>query len=332
MSDRPHPAPLFGALIAAAATLYAASQAGNAPPPPPRRPVAPPRPGWGRILANVWNELDRDHVSVMAAGVAFYSFLSIFPAMSAVISVYGLIANPAIIEQQIANLAGVLPPAALQLVATQLHALTAAPQAKLGISLIVSLLVTLWSAMSGVGTLMQALTVAYEERERRGILAFYGQSAALTIGIGVFGLVSLLLIAVVPAILDRLPFGAMWRNDIALIRWPILAALGYVALVAVYCFAPSRETPRWPWFAPGTIAAAVLWLLGSVGFSFYVTQFATYNKTYGSLGAVVILLMWFYVSSYIVLAGAELNAEIEKLRKTNAALGQREFKGQIDPA
>lgn len=323
MSDRSRPAPVFGALIAAAASLYAATHSTDTreTAPAPSSVEAPARPGWGRTLRNVWRELDRDHVPVMAAGVAFYSFLSIFPAMSALISIYGLVANPAVIEKQIANLSGFLPPAALQLLSTQLQALIAAPQAKLGISLVVSLLITSWSAMSGISTLMQALTVAYEEDEGRGILGFYGVASALTVGVGVFGLVSLFLIAIVPAILDQLPFGTEWRNGIALIRWPLLALLVFLALAVVYRFAPSRTRPSWDWFAAGTISAALLWLLGSVGFSIYVTQFASYNKTYGSLGAVVILMMWLYVSAYIVLAGAELNAEIGQKRKRRSAPG-----------
>lgn len=275
----------------------------------------PARPSWDRILANVRQELDRNHISVMAAGVAFYAFLSIFPAMSAAISIYGLIADPAIIERQLANLAGVLPHAALRLLSTQLHALIAAPHGNLSVGLIVSLLVTMWSAISGITTLMQALTVTYEEKETRGLLAFYGQAAALTVGIGLFGLVSLFLIAVAPAIVDRLPLPAEWTADVAVIRWPILAALAFVAFAVVYRFAPARQAPCWHWFAPGTIAAALLWLLGSAGFSFYVARFSSYNKTYGSLGAVVVLLMWFYVSAYIVLAGAELNSEFDKARR-----------------
>ncbi len=248
----------------------------------------------------------------MAAGVAFYSFLAIFPAMSALISLYGLAADPAAIERQVAGLSGVLPAAALQLMSTQLHALVEAPPGRLGLGLVVSLLVTLWSAVSGIGTLMQALTVAYEEPDERGALAFYGCAAALTIGLGALGLASLFLIAVTPALLGRLPFAAATTSAVALIRWPILASLGFIALAFVYRFAPARRVPRWSWLAPGTIAAALLWLLGSAGFSFYVAHFASYDKTYGSLGAVVVLLMWLYVTAYIVLAGAELNAEFER--------------------
>jgi membrane protein len=272
------------------------------------------RPGWGRILINVYNETNRDNVSVMAAGVAFWTFLSIFPAMSALISIYGLVADPAVIATQVESLAGVLPQSALQLVYDQLHRLISAPPQALGLSLVISLLLALWYSMSGTGTLMQALTVAYEERDTRSILAYYGQSAALTIGIAVFVLVSLLLVAVVPAVLGWLPFPKGWRDLIGLVRWPVLAVLLVIALGFIYRFAPARRNPCWHWFSAGTIVAALVWLAGSAGFSYYVANFSSYDKTYGSLGTVVVLLMWLYLGSYIVLVGAELNSEIEQTR------------------
>src|SRR5205807_1273683 len=186
--------------------------------------ITPARPGWWRILANTWTELDRDHVSIMAAGIAFYALLSIFPGMSALISIYGLAADPAVIERQLNAVSGILPQEAL------------------------------------------------------------------------------------------LPLPESWREPISMIRWPILAGLVLLALGLVYRFAPARRAPCWHWLSPGTVGATLLWLIASAGFSFYVARFSSYDKTYGSLGAVVILLMWFYLTAYIVLAGAELNAEIEKAR------------------
>jgi membrane protein len=272
------------------------------------------RPGWWTILKNFWAEIDRDHVSIMAAGIAFYALLSIFPGMSALISIYGLVADPAAIENQLNSLSGVLPQEALKLLSDQLHALAAAPRDKLGFGLVVSLVIALWSATSGTGALMQALTVAYEERENRGLLTFYGRAITLTLGVGLFALLSLFLIAIIPAVIGSLPISELWRDRISLIRWPLLAILAILALCVLYRYAPARRNPCWHCFSAGTIGAAVLWLVGSAGFSFYVARFSSYDKTYGSLGAVVILLMWFYVTSYIILAGAELNSEIEKAR------------------
>jgi membrane protein len=272
------------------------------------------RPGWGRILANVYNETNRDSVSVMAAGVAFWTFLSIFPAMSALISIYGLVADPAVIASHFANLAGVLPQSSLELVGEQMNRLITAPPQALGLGLFISLLLALWYSMSGTGTLMQALTVAYEERDTRGILTYYAESAALTIGIAVFGLLSLFLVAVVPALLEWLPFPKGLRDLIGLVRWPILAVLLILALGVIYRFAPARRNPCWHLFSPGTIVAATMWLAGSAGFSYYVANFSSYDKTYGSLGTVVALLMWLYLGAFIVLVGAELNSEIEQVR------------------
>jgi membrane protein len=271
-----------------------------------------PRPGWWTILKNVWAEIDRDNVAIMSAGVAFYALLSIFPGMSALISLYGLVADPVAIEKLLASLGGVLPQEALKLLSDQLHALVAAPRDKLGFGLLVSLLIALWSATSGTAALMQALTIAYEEREARGMLSYYGMAIVLTIGVGLFALLSLFMIAVVPAIIGELPISQDWQERLSWIRWPLLAGLALIALVVLYRFAPSRREPCWHCFSAGTIAAAVLWLMGSAGFSFYVARFSSYDKTYGSLGAVIILLMWFYVTAYIILAGAELNSEIEK--------------------
>jgi membrane protein len=319
MPFRPRTAPIFGALIAAAVTLYGVAQTSR---PKPRRKPAPARPGWAKILANVWAELDRDHVSIMAAGVAFYGLLSIFPGMSALISIYGLAADPTVIERDLSALSGILPQEALKLLSDQAHALIADPPTKLGIGLIVSLLLTLWSATSGASTLMQALTIAYEETEDRGV-AFYLQAIALTIAITVFAVLSLFLVAVVPAIIDRLPIPEASRSVFGLIRWPLLAGLVLFGLALVYRFAPARQRPCWSWFSPGTVAATLLWLLGSAGFSFYVAHFSSYDRTYGSLGAVVILLMWSYVSAFIVLTGAELNSEYEKARQQPKELPPR---------
>src|SRR5260370_21856193 len=183
------------------------------------------RPGWWTILTNFWARLDRDHVSIMAAGIGFYALLSIFPGMSALIAVSGLVADPATIEPQLTSLSGVLPQEALKLLSDQLHTLVAAPRDKLGLGLLVSLLIALWSATSGTGSLMQALTVAYEERENRGILSFYGRAIVLTIGGGAFALFSLFLIAGLPPVIGSLRLSEVWRGGPALISWRFFAVL-----------------------------------------------------------------------------------------------------------
>ena len=234
--------------------------------------------------------------------------MSVFPALSALISIYGLIADRDDVQRELDLFAGILPAEAVKLLADQMNSLVQTPPARLGIGFVVSLSVALWSAMSGTAGLMQALTVACDETEDRGSLQFYLTAAALTAGFILFGVLALFLIAVIPAVLDWLRLPDFWRGAVSLIRWPILAGLGVVGLSIVYRLAPSRGARRW--ISAGAIASALLWIIGSFGFSLYVARFGSYDKTYGSLGAVVILLIWSYLTAYIILAGAELDAGI----------------------
>jgi membrane protein len=266
--------------------------------------------GWWGLLARVWSELGRDNISIMAAGIAYYAMLSIFPGMSALVLTYGLVANPLSIESHVGALAGVLPGEALQLLSDQLHAIVSARPEKLGIGLVVSILIALWSATSGTSAIMNALTIAYEGEEDRGILHFYGLAIALTVGGVVFGLVALVLIAGVPAAATHLPLSPFWHDLLPQLRWPLLAIVAFLWLGTLYRLAPNRARPAWDFLRAGTIAASLLWLAGSAAFSFYASHFGSYDRTYGSLGAVALLLIWLYVTAYITLAGAELNGEL----------------------
>lgn len=246
----------------------------------------------------------------MAAGIAYYAMLSIFPGMSALVITYGLVADPLSIAHHTSALTGVLPKEALDLLAAQLNVLVSAPPEKLGIGLVISVLIAVWSSTSGTSAMMNALTVAYASREERGLLHFYGLSIGLTIGGVIFVLCALVLIAGVPAAATRLALPPVWQEILPMIRFPLLAVLAFVGLGTLYRLAPDRKRPAWDFWRPGTIAASLLWLAGSAAFSFYASHFGSYDRTYGSLGAVAIMLVWLYVSAYIVLAGAELNGEI----------------------
>jgi len=179
----------------------------------------------------------------------------------------------------------------------------------LGIGLVVSALIALWSSTSGTSAMMNALTIAYEGKEERGLLHFYGLSIGLTVAGAVFMLIALVLIAGVPAAAIRLPLPQSWQETISLIRFPVLAILAFVGLGMLYRLAPNRKRPAWDFLRAGTISATLLWLGSSAAFSFYAAHFGSYDRTYGSVGAVAIMLVWLYVSAYIVLAGAELNGE-----------------------
>jgi membrane protein len=265
---------------------------------------------WLRRLRDVWRALAQDNISIMAAGAAYYSMVSIFPAMSALVLTYGLIANPITIERHVDTLSGLLPAEALKLVSDQLHELIAAPRANLGVGLVMSILFALWTATSASGAMMNALTVAYDGQEKRGLLHFYGLAVAITAGLLLFAVMSLFLIVGVPALMMAVPEPAPWSDIVPHLRWPLLALLVVLGLGTLYRIAPSRRRPTWDFLRAGTIAASVLWLAGSAAFSFYAENFGSYDRTYGSLGAVVVLLVWLYVTAYVILAGAELNRAI----------------------
>jgi membrane protein len=264
------------------------------------------------MLLRVWWALGRDNISIMAAGAAYYLILAMVPAMSALVLTYGLVADPVTIERHVSALAGVMPAEALKLLSDQLDTLVSAPRAGLGIGLVVSVVIALWSSLGSTVALMQALTVAYGGREDRGIFRFYGLAVGLTVGTVLFGLAALVLIAGVPAAAATLPMPDFSRELLALARWPMLAALALLGLGTLYRVAPNRNPPGWDFLRAGTIAASLLWLVGSAAFSFYVAHFGAYDRTYGSLGAVAILLVWLYASAYIVLVGAELNGELAR--------------------
>ncbi|HTZ34971.1 MAG TPA: YihY/virulence factor BrkB family protein [Stellaceae bacterium] len=265
---------------------------------------------WWARLRRVWSSLAEDNISIMSAGIAYYAMLSIFPGMSALVLTYGLVADPLSIESNVNALAGVLPAEALKLLSGQLHALVSAPSEKLGLGLIVSVLIALWSATSGTSAIMNALTIAYEGKEDRSLLRFYGLAIALTVGGTLFGLLALLLIAGVPALVGELPLSPLGREVLPQLRWPLLALLAVLWLGTLYRVAPNRKRPGWDFLRAGTIAASLLWLAGSAAFSFYASHFGSYDRTYGSVGAVAIMLVWLYVTAYITLAGAELNGAI----------------------
>ena len=270
-----------------------------------------PAKGWRDILWRVWAALGNDNVSIVAAGVAFYGMLAVFPAITSFVSLYGLLADPADVQSQFASLRGFIPDEAWSLMNRQLQAVASSSEKGLGIGAAIGLAIALWSGGAGIRALMTALNIAYHEVEKRSFVRFYGTAFLFTLAIVVIGIFSLGVIVVVPVALNLIKLGALTEALIKVTPWLVLAAVITVALGALYRYGASRSSPKTRWVSPGAILATVLWLLSSILFSFYVANFASYNQTYGSLGAVVILLMWFWISAYIVLLGAELNAEME---------------------
>jgi membrane protein len=267
---------------------------------------------WWAILARTRRQMGKDNLSALAAGAAFQALLTIFPTLTAVVSLYGLVADPNMVERQITAMQGVLPPEAVKLIAAWLQALVQGPATRFGIGLIVSVLLAFWSMWSATGVLMTAVNICYGEEEKRGFVSFNLHALALGGGLALFGTAALALVAVLPAALAILPLSAAWGDVLALIRWPILAGIVILALAIVYRYAPDRAEPKWQWISWGSVAATALWILGSIGFTTYVSKVGSYDKTYGSLGGVIVLLLWFYLTAYVILAGAVLNAEIER--------------------
>lgn len=271
-----------------------------------------PKASWRTILICTWRQMRKDNLSGLAAGSAYYALVSIFPSLAALVSIYGLVADPNSVQTQIDALAGVLPREAVKLIADWLQTLIQGTSGKFGIGLIISVLAAAWSAWSATGTLMTAVNICYREEDHRGFLRFSLQALVLSSGLALFGAIGLILIAAPPIILDYLPQAESVKTLISLVRWPILAVLSTTALAVIYRYAPARGPKEWRWISWGASLATALWLTGSIVLSIYVARLGNYDKTYGSVGAVVILLLWLYMSAYVILVGAELNAELER--------------------
>jgi membrane protein len=270
------------------------------------------RTGLWTIITHTWWRILKDNLSTLAAAAAFYALLSIFPTLTALVSLYGLVADPFMAERQVAALQGVLPPEALKLVAAWLQALVQGPTERFGIGLLISVLLASWSVWSATVMLMNAVNICYGDEEKRSFVRFNLEALALGVGLVLLGVAALTLLAAVPVILDHLPVPDAWHSIISLVRWPILAGLVIVALAIVYRYGRARVLRKWEWISWGATVATVLWLISSIAFSFYVSAIGSYDKTYGSLGAVIVLLLWFYMTAYVILIGAELNAEAER--------------------
>lgn len=285
-----------------------------------RSPLQIPWRGWKDILTRTRKEFTDDNISMIAAGVAFYSLLALFPGLGAFVSLYGLFADVSAVQHHLAVLSVVLPGSALQFIGQQMVRLADAHKGGLSFAFAVGLVTSLWSANGAVKAIMTGLNVAYEEHERRGFIRKTLISFAFTIGLLLFGLGAIAVLGAGPAIEAYVGHHAALVFD--LISWPALLVIMGLGLALLYAYAPSRERPRFEWVTPGSIAAILLWLALSALFSLYVGNFAHYDKTYGSLGAVVGFMMWSWLSSLIVLMGAELNSEVERQTSADTTEGK----------
>jgi membrane protein len=295
-----------------------------------RHPLQIPSTGWKDILLRVKAETKADNLALVAAGVAFYFMLSLFPALIATVSVYGLVAAPATVEQQVATVLTILPREAGSIIADQLRQIGHGESAGLGLSLALSLAIALWSAARGAKALIIGLNIAYEETEVRGLVRKQLVALAFTLGFILFASASLGLIAVLPHVTEHLLLGSLSGPATFTLTWALLLVLLLIGLAAVYRYGPARRHARWQWVSVGSLVAASLWLLASLAFSWYASRFGSFNETYGTLAGGVLLLLWLQITAFVTLLGAEINAEIEHQTAVDSTVGPPKPMGERD--
>ncbi len=291
------------------------------------RPTELPPTGWKDVLWRSWQEISDNNIFLISGGVTYAIVLALFPGLAALVSIYGLLLDPGQIEQQVNALSGVLPEQSRQMLTTELHQLVSS-SSTLSFAAVISVLLAIWSASRGMSGLISAIDIAYQQKETRSFFRFNLIALLLTLGTIVGGLVAIALIAVMPAATQLLQLGAISKWLMLLVQWPLLIVLVMVGLAVLYRYAPDRDEPQWRWVSPGAVTATALWIIGSIAFTVYVTNFGSYNTTYGSLGGAVILLTWLYLSAFAVLAGAVINAQSERQTRRDTTEGAPERMGR----
>ena len=293
-----------------------------------KSPTDLPQQGWLAVLKRVWASIGRDHVSTISAGIAFFALFAIFPAIAALVMLAGLAIEPPQLASVIDSYAAALPEEAAAIITDQVEQVVSDDGTALSIALVFSLALSLFSASAAIRTLMDGLNAANKEDETRSILAFYGTGLALTLLL-IFGfLLAVVVTLALPILQQVLPLPDLLDTALTWLRWPIFALLVVFGLGVVFRYGPSRAPAKWRWLSPGAITATVLWILFSVAFSIYVRNFGSYTETYGALAGVIILMTWLWLSAFIVLLGAELDAEREFQTDADTTTGPSEPAGQ----
>ena len=288
-----------------------------------------PSRGWLDIAKRVKNQLADDHVQIVAAGVAFYFFFALFPAITAVISVYGLLVDPSQAEAQIDGMSAMLPEQAHGMIGDIAHNIASSSNQTLGWGMALAILLSLWSANKGTTALFEGLNIAYDEADRRNFFRKNMITLVCTLLGIITGIIMMALIAGFPAlVVGRLGLPEIARTLINYLRWPLMALIVIIFLGVLYKIAPDREGPEWRWVTWGSVIATMLWLAGSFLFSWYVDNFGKFGNTYGSFAAIIILMLWFWLTAFIVLLGAEINSEMEHQTGVDTTTGPDEPMGQ----
>jgi len=293
-------------------------------------PAKIPVKGWRDILLRMKDQMDANHLSITAAGVAYFAFLALFPGLAALVSLYGLFSDPMTVQKQLATVQSIMPYEAYAIIENQLQKIATQPQASLGLGFIGGLLLTLFSANKGVITMIEAMNIVYEEEETRGFFKLNLLSLFYTFVMILVNVISIIFIVIAPAVLAFLPLPGFAEALIKYLPWPFLALMIILLLDFTYCYFPNRRRVKWRWITYGSAIASGVWILASSLFSFYVSNFGNFNETYGSVGAVVVLMMWFYISAFIVLLGGTLNAEMEHQTALDSTRGTPKPRGKRD--
>ncbi|HKJ79831.1 MAG TPA: YihY/virulence factor BrkB family protein [Prolixibacteraceae bacterium] len=283
---------------------------------------------WIEIFKRVATQIKKDNVQIVAAGVAFYFFLALFPAIAAIFSIYGLVVEPAQVSEQMSQIATFLPDQASGLISNILEKTAGKSQETLGWSLVLSILLSLWSSKKAISAVFEGVNIAYNESDDRGFIKKTAITLLFTIGGIILGILSIAFVLGFPAVVDKLNLPMVLEMVFAILRWVILAAIIMFSLALIYKIAPDRDNPKFRWVTWGTVLATVFWLGGSLLFTFYVNNFGNYDKTYGSIAAVIILLLWFFLTGFIILIGAEINSEMEHQTRADTTVGDPEPLGE----
>ena len=284
----------------------------------------PPR-GWWEVLKRVYGKTSANHLSLLSAAVAYYAFLSIAPLLLAIVLTYGLIGDPQLVAENVRSLITVVPREAAKLIFDQLMAIVTTTKPAVGFGLLIALAFAVYGATRASSATIEALNIIYEEKESRSIFSFYRVSLGITFSAVLVVVVGVLTASVI-GFLEALTSG--W-GPIAIfltkaITWIVAGMFASLIFALIYRFGPHRRKARWRWLTAGSVTATILWLLATLGVSFYVSEFGNYNETYGSLGAVVVLQLWLYVSAYVVLLGAQLNQEAERQTSADTQIDEPE--------
>ncbi|WP_087109722.1 YihY/virulence factor BrkB family protein [Halomonas citrativorans] len=293
-----------------------------------KKPDEIPRRGWLDIVWRVLRAAKRDRLTMLAAGVAFYALLALFPTIAAVISLWGLLFDPVEAGRQLYEISRFMPPDAANLIDQQTQTVVESAESGNVMAVLLGLLVAMYIASKGVGVLVVGLNVVYGERERRNFFLRGVVLVLLTFGLIGMTLVSLGFIAIVPVVVDALAVDDPFDKVFKWLRWPALLIIMSFLIALLYRFAPYRRAAQWRWLSYGTLLATTLWLLGSGGLSLYVRYFSSFSELYGSLGAVVVLMMWFWLSAFVVLLGAEVNSEMERQTYKDTTIGEERPLGE----